>query len=123
MRLNNRTMSELVERRSGLFGGSALPPGTISAHVRHGDKAAVMKASNRCNGLPCWPKRRRRTHKTWQRLTYQATQDQTDHSPLTVQPGPVGRLVTWVKTSPLGKWIKLEQWRVGKTPRVTVQTL
>lgn len=38
VRLNTRTQADLKARRSRLFPQRTIPPGTISIHVRHGDK-------------------------------------------------------------------------------------
>uniref|UniRef100_A0A7S2WTA9 Uncharacterized protein n=1 Tax=Rhizochromulina marina TaxID=1034831 RepID=A0A7S2WTA9_9STRA len=43
MRPNEKTRRALASRRAKAFGGSDMAPGTVSAHVRHGDKGIEMQ--------------------------------------------------------------------------------
>lgn len=43
MRPNKRTLDELARRREVQFPGQSIQPGTISVHVRHGDKGTEMQ--------------------------------------------------------------------------------
>jgi hypothetical protein len=38
VRPNTRTLAEIAVRKRRVFAGQSIPPGTISVHVRHGDK-------------------------------------------------------------------------------------
>ena len=43
VRPNKRTLQELKRRTKRLFSGHSISPGTISVHVRHGDKQVEMR--------------------------------------------------------------------------------
>ena len=42
VRPNRRTLREIKHRKDILFSGQSISPGTISVHVRHGDKGSEM---------------------------------------------------------------------------------